>query len=382
MEHEILAQVSKLSQSELNPKNDTISIKDLSKFTANIDKLIDENLYKDSKIGKIFSYCILSAAIQLGIYPASFHLLYKAISKSEINQKFSIPVIDITNFSFDELRHYFRAVKGCQTNLEVFHFDLEKITSDNFHFYVSKVLAAGIAEKCKGPLFLHSGRIYFEKNNFENDRENMMEQLKSQVESSIKTGIYNLEIDANELFDCEKSELSDQFLMNLKMVAMVTNLWIRKFEPKGNTVSVNGVISKVNDHSTSEKELREYLKRLFKEGSRLRFNTPGEDVCSVRVFIQNKNIDVQLLHSLNDIAKREFGLGGIIVDIGKLDKIDDISSIAALEAQAIYLSLSKEMRNEDSIFEILNLFRLSNTTNIPEKYFSGMKQVPDFKEFQ
>ena len=125
MEQEIFSQISKLTQGGLIFKNGLISIKDLDQIRSNITNLVDENILKDYEQGKSIAYSTMGVAIHSGIYPASFHSIFKVVGSSVLDQQFKVPVIDITSFSFDDLRHFFQAIKRGQANLVVFDINSE-----------------------------------------------------------------------------------------------------------------------------------------------------------------------------------------------------------------------------------------------------------------
>lgn len=75
--------------------------------------------------------------------------------------------------------------------------------------------------------------------------------------------------------------------MNLKMVSIATNLWVRLFQPPGIIVSVSGSMGISREGLSEPDELKEFIKRLLKEGARLRFNLPQDDISSIQIFCPN-----------------------------------------------------------------------------------------------
>jgi hypothetical protein len=242
---------------------------------------------------------------------------------------------------------------------------------------IAKIIAAAMMEKYSGPLFLVSQDIIFHAKGFESDRVGEIERAQNLTKSAIDSCIFNLNLDASELVDQDKVDVSEKMLMNLKMVAMATNIWIRMYEPKGLTVSVGGKISKTNNSRTTEKELREFIKRLLKEGLRLRFNTPGEDIC--KVIVQTDQLDkLEEYKNLDKVAKEELKAGGIVLPLGELKDIESIHEFFDMRICELQFKLVDSRMTVDKLKQLFNYLGVSSSKDISLRYMQELKKIPDF----
>jgi len=283
-------------------------VKDINKFKNRIDYIFNEKIAGNKDLLLAAFYLIYSVAWKLNIHLSSLQKVYKAQANHEFSQQFKIPALDVTDDSLANLRNLFNAMNQEETKLLSLSINPTQMDQTWFFSYITKILAAAILEDYSGLIFLQTDNIYFDPLSFENDRDHLLDRLKKITQNAIKSGIFNLNLDATELIDPDKSMTSEKMLMNLKMIAMVTNLWVRNFQPNGITVSVSGKIGKGAVIFIQKDELKDYLKRLMKEGSRLRFNTVGDDISKIVVdYGTENNTSADYLGSLNLIAQNEFG---------------------------------------------------------------------------
>lgn len=357
-------------------------VKDINKLKNRIDYIFDEKIVgnKDQLIAAFL--LIYSIAWKLNIFPSSLQKIYKAQASHEISPQIKILSLDITEDSLENLRILFNSMNKEETKLLSFSINPKQMDQTWFFPYITKILAAAIMEDYSGPIFLQTDNIYFDPLSFENDRDNLLDRLKKITQNAIKSGIYNLNLDASELIDPDKSVTSEKMLMNLKMVAMVTNLWVRNYQPNGITVSVSGKLGKFAVDFIQKDELKDYLKRLMKEGSRLRFNTAGDDISKIVVDYRTGNkASADYLGSLKLIAQNEFGLGGLALDLGEVNNISQITQLKNHEVCEIKARLVDNLKNEKTYQEIIHTCDIQKKIDISDEYAMKIDQFPNLNEF-
>ena len=357
-------------------------VKDINKFKSRIDYIFDEKIVgnKDQLIAAFL--LIYSIAWKLNIFPSSLQKIYKAQASHEIFPQIKILSLDVTEDSFENLRILFNSMNKEETKLLSFSINPKQMDQTWFFPYITKILAAAIMEDYSGPIFLQTDNIYFDPLSFENDRDNLLDRLKKITQNAIKSGIYNLNLNASELIDPDKSVTSEKMLMNLKMVAMVTNLWVRNYQPNGITVSVSGKLGKLAVDFIQKDELKDYLKRLMKEGSRLRFNTAGDDISKIVVDYRTGNkASADYLGSLKLIAQNEFGLGGLALDLGEVNNISQITQLKNYEVCEIKARLVDNLKNEKTYQEIIRTCDIQKKIDISDEYAMKIDQFPKMNEY-
>ncbi len=357
-------------------------VQDIKEFMNKIDNLLNAKIMGDKDLLITAFYLISSIAWKLNIYFSSLQKINKAQANHEISSQVKIFSMDVTEDSLVELRGLFKSMNLEKTKLLSLSINPKKMDQTWFYRYITKILAAAILEEYSGPIFLQTDSIYFDPKEFDNNRDNLLENLKKSIQNAIKAGIYNLNIDASDLIDADKSVTSEKMLMNLKMVAMATNLWVRNYQPNGITVSISGKIGKGAGEFIQKDELKDYLKRLMKEGSRLRFNTPGDDISKIIISYdpENKNSDDNL-NLLNMIAQKDFGLGGIVINLEDLNNISQIKQLKINEVCEIKAKLIDKIKTEKSILEIIKFCNINDTIEISNKYAMKIDQFPKFNEY-
>jgi hypothetical protein len=357
-------------------------VKDISKFINKIDYLVDEKLAKNSDQLLADFYLLYATAWKLNIFPSSLQKINEIQASHENSTQINILSLDVTEYSLSNLRDLFHSMNQAETKLLSLRINPKEMDLTWFFPYISKILAAAILEKYSGPLFLQTDSIYFDPKNFENDRDNLLDQLKKITQNAIKSGIYNLNLNASELVNLDQSIASEKMLMNLKMVAMVTNLWVRNYQPNGITVSVSGKIGKGAEDFVQKTELKDYIKRLLKEGSRLRFNTAGDDISKIVVdYGSGSKISIDNINELNNLTQKEFGLGGVALDLGQIDNLSQITRLSNLEVCEIRLKLVDKLKNIKTYQEIIRIYDLQNKNDISDKYAMKIDQFPRMNEF-
>jgi hypothetical protein len=101
-------------------------------------------------------FLIRSAALALGIYPASINDLYLARGEGKVPFTFTVPAMNLRVLAFDSARAVFRAALKVNTAAIIFEIARSEMnyTDQRPTEYSASILAAAIAEGFTGPVFI------------------------------------------------------------------------------------------------------------------------------------------------------------------------------------------------------------------------------------
>lgn len=229
-----------------------------------MEKLVQKAIFgKKDKDRKNTIAKIIKIANKKGIWLDSTQKLYEEMARGNC-RGFTVPAINIRTLTFDFAKAVFRAARKEDVGAFIFEIAKSEInyTSQSLEEYVAVILAAGIEEKFKGPIFFQGDHFKVNpKKYFSEDKKQELEKIKDLIEKAIKTGFYNIDIDCS----C---------LKNIKENAYLTSeltYFIRKIQPEKMIVSIGGEVGEIGeDKDTTIKELEmfmhEYEKSLSKYG--------------------------------------------------------------------------------------------------------------------
>lgn len=338
------------------------------------DQNLRENL--DNLVFTLYSICN-----EEGIYPSSLMPLNKAQAFDEAYASISIPILDVSNFESKDFKIVFNSLDSLANHLLAFSFNLAILTSESLKIQLARLVSFVILNKMAGPLFLNADGLQFDAKNFENDREFLLEDLKKKTRAAIRLGIYNIHYDSSELKDEESNRIMEKMLMNLKMVAMATNLWVRNFQPNSISVSVSGKMGLANDDLPKEGELKEYVQRLLKEGSRLRFGVAGDDVSVIEIPIPNlSDATIEKVNQLNYYCRRDLKLSGVLVDIGSIQNEKEINVLNKIRTCEVKFSIVKNNINSINLKALISALNKEKQKIELYKFSSETIQIPKLEE--
>jgi fructose/tagatose bisphosphate aldolase len=228
-----------------------------------MEKLVQKVVFgKTDKERKDAIIRIIKTASKKGIWLESTQKLYEEIAKGNC-KGFTVPAINIRTLTFDFAKAIFRAAHKEDVGAFIFEIAASEInyTSQSLEEYIAVILAAGIEERFRGPIFFQGDHFKVNvKKYLSKDKEQELKKLKDLVKEAIKTGFYNIDIDCSGLKNVkENSYLTSEL-----------TYFIRKIQPEKITISIGGEIGQIGDKDTTVKELEifmdEYQKYLSKYG--------------------------------------------------------------------------------------------------------------------
>jgi fructose/tagatose bisphosphate aldolase len=269
-------------------------------------------------------WLIRSIAQDLGVVPASIHDFYLARGRGDTRDDFTVPAMNLRALSFTAARAVFRAALEFNASALIFEIARSEMgyTDQRPTEYASNILAAGVAEGYRGPVFIQGDHFQVSQSRYKNDPESELEAVRSLSMESMAAGFFNIDIDTSTLVDLSKEEISDQQELNYSLCADLAAS-IRKQEPAGVTISLGGEIGEVGGQNSTEPELRAFMEGF---NSTLEKKLPGAEGLS-KISIQTGtshggvvlpdgsiakvSVDFDTLKHLSAIAK-EYAMGGAV----------------------------------------------------------------------
>jgi fructose/tagatose bisphosphate aldolase len=264
---------------------------------------------------------IFDVAYEEGLYPSSIHEFYMARGRGEF-AGFTVPAINLRSMTYDLARAIFRVAKKNDSGAFVFEIARSEIgyTDQPPIEYASMVLAAALRESYPGPVFIQGDHFQVNAAKFKENPDKEIESLQAVIREAISSGFYNIDIDSSTLVDVSKTDLKEQQLLNYEVCARLTQ-FVRRFEPKGITVSVGGEIGEIGQQNSTPDDLHAFMSGIK---SKLGKSLVGISKISVQTgtthggivlpdgSIAQIKLDFNTLKTLSGIARREYGLAGAV----------------------------------------------------------------------
>jgi fructose/tagatose bisphosphate aldolase len=262
-------------------------------------------------------------ARKAGAVPASIYPLYQAIGRGEVTRRFTVPAFNIRALTYDVARALFRA--AMKHNVGPFIFEIARseigYTEQRPGEYSACVLAAAIAEKYKGPVFIQGDHFQASAKKWATPEGKAAEvkALESLIDEALAAEFYNIDIDTSTLVDLSHETRDEQQRTNYEYTAHLTK-YIRARQPKGIDVSIGGEIGEVGKYNTQPDEVRAYMEGLRRE--------LGGDVGIAKISVQTgtshggvpladgtiaqAKIDFDVLREVTEICRNEYGIAGSV----------------------------------------------------------------------
>lgn len=224
-----------------------------------VDRLVRDAVFGTDKTRESSRRQVFELAIQQGISPASIQGFYEARGK-RLYGGLSVPAINIRGITYNASRAVFRAAIEHRVGAFIFEIARSEIgyTGQSPGEYAACVLAAGIREGFRGPVFLQGDHFQFSNSQYRSDPEGELEAIKGLVREAVNANFFNIDIDASTLVDIGKSSLDEQQENNCRVMAEMTK-FIRSLEPKRVTISVGGEIGEVGKTNSTVGDLRAFM---------------------------------------------------------------------------------------------------------------------------
>jgi fructose/tagatose bisphosphate aldolase len=311
-----------INTEDLAVENGMLSIKNLDNFKEKVvDNIASTIVLGESAYIKQLCYWITySAALELGIVPASIQGIYEARGKGEISG-FTVPALNIRTLTYDLSCAVFRSAKKINAGAFIFEIAKSEIgyTNQRPYEYASLILLAAIKEGFRGPVFLQGDHFQVDAAKYLSEKENEIVQLKQLIEEAIDAGFYNIDIDSSTLVDLSKETIDEQQKENYEVCSFFTK-FIREKQPQNIEISIGGEIGEVGGKNSTPQELTAFMKGYLNAIGTLKgickmsiqTGTTHGGVVLPDGSIANVRIDFDTLKNLSKLAVEEYGMAGCV----------------------------------------------------------------------
>jgi len=264
---------------------------------------------------------IIELAQNNQIFPASINNLYLQRAQGKIPSDFTVPAINIKGLTFFIARAIFKT--ALKNNVGAFIFELARsemsYTQQSPQEYAGLILAAAIAEKFVGPVFIQGDHFQFKPQIELANYESELKAIQELSLTAIKAGFYNIDIDASTLVNYSHKLVSDQQRNNFEATAKLVN-FIRQHQTANLEISLGGEIGHIGGRNSTAEELHEFMLGL---NQNLNSGLTGLSKISIQTgtqhggqvladgSLQTESLDFDALAKLSTLA-REYGMGGAV----------------------------------------------------------------------
>jgi fructose/tagatose bisphosphate aldolase len=365
-----LVELLNLVGNSVDYENGSVIINDSNKLQSSIHNWVRVSTLEKGPLQRWARYLVRLTALELGIIPASIHELYMAFGRGEIDQKFTVPALNLRVLSFTAAKAAFKVAQSINSSAFIFEIARSEIgyTGQQPVEFATNILAAAIATGYKGPVFIQGDHYQVSLKKYEEDPKQEINKIKDLILQSINAGFFNIDIDTSTLVDITKNDIAEQQKLNIELSANFTNT-IRRNEPDGLTISIGGEIGEVGGRNSTEEDLTEYV-----QGYKDRLLSNYSDIAGLsKISIQTGtshggivlpdgsiakvNVDFNTLRDLSRVARRKFGLGGTVQHGASTLPEDAFGKFVEFEAVEVHLATN-----------FMNMFY----DNVPQELLSKM----------
>jgi fructose/tagatose bisphosphate aldolase len=286
-----------------------------------IDTLIRQAVFGTDAEKQAARREIRAKAADAGLYPASIHDLYMAAGKGAYRDQ-TVPAINVRGITYDVSRAVYRAILKNDARACIFELARSEMgyTLQTPDEYVVAVLAAGLREGYRGPVFIQADHTQVNTKKYAADAASEMTAIKNLVGDAVEAGFYNIDIDASTLVELDKGSLEEEQDKNSSVTAEMTK-FIRGIEPQGVTVSIGGEIGEIGRGNSTVADLDAFMKvyrSYLGEGVEgiskvsVQTGTTHGGVVMPDGSLAKVKIDFETLREMGQVARDKYGLGGAV----------------------------------------------------------------------
>ncbi len=303
-------------------ENDSFQVTAPSAFRGELaDDLVETAVFaKEKAVRAAARFAIRAAAGATGVQPASIHDLYSAMGRQELSG-LTVPAMNIRGLSYDTARAFYRAANKLECGAFIFEIARTEMnyTSQRPSEYVAVMLAAALREGFAGPVFIQGDHFQASAKGYAADPAKELDGLKAAIDEAVAAGFYNIDIDSSTLVSLERPDIKAQQRDNAEVCAALAK-YIRRAEPKGETISIGGEIGEVGAHNSTVEEFRAFMAQF----TTLYGQDDGISKISVQTgtshggvvlpdgSVAKVKLDFNVLSSISAVARKEYGLGGTV----------------------------------------------------------------------
>ncbi|GEM_PF-120143 len=259
---------------------------------------------------------VRALAHQQGLVPASLQRFYLARARGHIGSSFTVPAFNIRGATYEVARAAFRAAKRRHVGAMIFEIARSETgyTEQRPAEYAVAILAAGVKEGFRGPLFLQGDHYQFTRPIESAHLQATQFQLENLVLESLDAGFRQIDVDASPLVNPALPTIPDQQALNAVRSARLTS-FVRDQEDVGPGVCVGAEVSEIGGPPTSLADVHAFMDRYTHELRRLG-QGPGPAKLSVNTLTGTggsggAQVSFDLLSSISEVCRETYGMAGV-----------------------------------------------------------------------
>lgn len=301
------------------------AVLDANKLRGAVDWLVYNAVFNaDGEVRANCRWLIKSGAALAGINSSSIQGLYEAMGRGEVGG-FTVPAVNVRGLAYDTARALFRS--AIKNKAGAFIFEIAKsemgYTNQSPFEYATVVLAAGLKEGYKGPVFIQGDHFQINPKSYAADREKEIKGLKDLITKAVNAGFYNIDIDSSTIVDLSKPNVVDEQRPNFEATAELTE-FIRDIEPETIPISIGGEIGEVGGKNSTEEDLKVFMDNYLATLARMGDNMKGISKMSIQTgtshggvvlpdgTIAKVKVDFDTIEKLSNLARKAYGLAGVV----------------------------------------------------------------------
>lgn len=357
-------------------KDGKVSVSKSETLRNKIQNLVDVSTLGSGAKQGWARYLVRLSAQEMGIYPASIHEFYLARGRGEIKPTFTVPAINLRVLSFDAARAAFQAALSVNASAIIFEIARSEMgyTAQKPAEFTTNILAAAIAEKYSGPVFVQGDHFQVSAKRYASDPKTELKAIEDLIREAIPAGFYNIDVDCSTLVDVSLADINEQQKLNVELSSHFTK-FIRDTQPKDVCISIGGEIGEVGGKNSTEEELDAYLLGYQEAIGGKKPELVGLSKISIQTgtshggvvlpdgTIAKVNVDFETLRNLSRASCAKYGLGGAVQHGASTLPDDAFGKFVEFEALEVHLAtnfmnmfyeiLPPDLRNK--IYQYLDL---------------------------
>lgn len=281
-------------------------------------------------------------ADEQGIFVGTIRPVYERMADGTYTG-FTVPAINVRGLVFDIARAAFEVARASESGPFMFEIAPAELTAgaQTYEEYAGEILLAALAEKWEGPVFLQGDHFQVE-----GDEPASLSRLERECAQALGAGFLQIDIDASDLRDdlAGSGELGQTG--GAELTARAVQL-VRRLPFPGRQVLLGGEVGRIGGALTSEHDLRAFLDRL---SSLLGSSEAGIGKVSVNTGTRHGGVvdeqgrvgdmpvDFALIRRLSEIARREYGLPGIVQHGASTMSFDQMAKLPSCGVNEVHLA--------------------------------------------
>jgi fructose/tagatose bisphosphate aldolase len=251
-------------------------------------------------------------AERAGVWPASIAPVYRALAEERIDP-LTVPAMNVRGLSYRVARAAWRTAVRTAAGPIIFELAPSEAWAGDQSFaeFAAMVLAAAAREGVRGPVFLQADHV-----SLEDDGPESVRQAHDHIESALEAGFRQIDVDAAALAR-PSTDAAERQEDNARVTCEVA----RSIHQRAPDAVVGGEVGEIGGADTTPEDLRAFLAAVRACGCdgegwlgkvSVQTGTRHGGVVLADGSSGRMRMDPTLARTLADVARREFGLPGVV----------------------------------------------------------------------